>query len=214
MKFRQSLTSEHKNLLAKDPVLFIQSMKDYEKYTFTSNSTDAFGFWDKDNSWEWHDATPFLDVAGQKLIHEELYYIQLLWPQPNLYIIGAGADARPLAQFAKNTGYMVHLLDWRESLCQRKHFPSATSIQVGNIQHMLNEILFNPLDSVVVMTHDFQQDVAIVNRLKDMKFLYIGVLGSKNRTERLLDGPIPDRCTRLSDFQLVQRDLKKSQLVS
>ena len=90
-------------------------MKDYEKYTFTGKAADDFGFWDGDSTWEWNKAAPFQNITGQRIIHEETYYLQLLWPQPTLYIIGAGIDARPLAQFAHNVGYAVHILDWREA---------------------------------------------------------------------------------------------------
>ena len=83
-KLRQELTSVYKNLSAEDPVLFIQSMKDPKKYTFTSKKTDEFGFWDESTPWEWHKATPFQNIAEQKTIHGEKYYIQLLWPKPNL----------------------------------------------------------------------------------------------------------------------------------
>ena len=38
------------------------------------------------------------------------------------------------------------------------------------------------------MTHDFQLDVKLVQRLRDSQLLYLGILGSKKRTERLLAG--------------------------
>ena len=42
------------------------------------------------------------------------------------------------------------------------------------------------------MTHDFQLDVKLVQRLRDRQLLYLGILGSKKRTERLLGGEIPN----------------------
>lgn len=190
--FRQALNTLRHNLQRKEPVLWIQSMTDYTKYALSSRQDDPFEFWDEDPAWPWNGAAPFYQIATQKKIAGETYYLQLIWPQPNLYILGAGADARPLARFAADAGYAVHLFDWREALLNKKQFPTASSIRIGNLKDLLEGTPFSPLDSVIIMTHDFQQDVAIMKVLKDVKLLYRGMLGSKARTERILGGPIPD----------------------
>ncbi len=189
--FREALATLQYNLHRKEPVLWIQSMTDFENYALSSRRDDPFEFWDEDPAWPWNGAAPFQTIASQKKIAGETYYLQLIWPQPDLYIIGAGADAQPLAHFAHKVGYAVHMLDRREAYANTDHFPTATSIRTGNIERLLQEIPFTPLDSVVVMTHDFQQDIKIAATLRDIKLLYIGLLGSVKRTERLLGGPVP-----------------------
>ena len=42
------------------------------------------------------------------------------------------------------------------------------------------------------MTHDFQRDKKIVDSLIKVPLFYFGILGSKNRTERLIGGEIPN----------------------
>ncbi len=177
-KFRLDLAFVNEQLQAKHPVLFSQSMNEFDRYTFNrADDLDA--------------VTPFQNVAGQTNVDGEVVYRQLLWPRPDLYIIGAGIDARPLADLAASIGYAVHMLDWRGSLCNEVHFPMAESFHVGNIVHVIGSITFSSLDSVVIMTHDFQRDLTIMRRLSEIQLLYLGILGSKKRTERLLDGEIP-----------------------
>lgn len=121
-----------------------------------------------------------------------MMYFQLIWPRPALYIIGAGVDARPLARLAGNVGYAVHLFDSRSALCNEIHFPTAVSFQVGDTEKLIDNISLSPLDSVVIMTHDFQLDAKLMHRLRAHQLLYLGILGSKKRTERLLGEEIPN----------------------
>ncbi|MBS4178938.1 XdhC family protein [Lederbergia citrea] len=195
LAFRQSLTILIRQLEKIEPILFIQSVSNVTKYIFINESGDTFGHWQGDLPIERKDilqfTPPFHQHAGMQTNGEEAFYFQVIWPQPNLYIIGAGEDARPLAQLAGQTGYAVHMLDWREALCSKLNFPTANSLYVGNIEETIQNIAFHPLDSVVIMTHDFQRDMKILQYLKKLPFFYIGILGSRKRTERVMDGQIP-----------------------
>ena len=192
--FRHSLSILNAYLLKKHPVLFIQSMKDLHKYMFLVPSGETFGNEKFPIDFEniIRSTSPFHKFAKQIDFDNETYFVQLVWPKPELYIIGAGEDARPLARLAADTGYAVHMVDWREGLCSKLHFPSATAYHVGKIDKLIETLTFSPLDSVVIMTHDFQRDIEILQRLKEEELFYLGILGSKNRTERLLGGLIPN----------------------
>ncbi|WP_186670411.1 XdhC family protein [Sporosarcina sp. BP05] len=190
--FRHFLTLMHKRLLAKKHVLFIQSISNLAYYAYLNEDEDCLDSWQGEIPFELDAVTPFQNNAEQKSMGDEMVYFQLIWPRPALYIIGAGVDARPLARLAENVGYAVHLLDWRASLCNEFNFPMAVSFQIGNVERLINNIEFSSLDSVVIMTHDFQLDVKLVQRLRDSQLLYLGILGSKKRTERLLDRDIPN----------------------
>jgi xanthine dehydrogenase accessory factor len=43
-------------------------------------------------------------------------------------------------------------------------------------------------DSVIILTHQFQKDQEILNYLKGKDLMYLGVLGPRIRTQRLLEG--------------------------
>ena len=142
--FRHFLTLMHKQLLAKEPVLFIQSISDFDNYAFLNESEDCLGNWQGEIPFELDAITPFQNKVGQKSMGDEMIYFQLIWPRPALYIIGAGVDARPLARLAENVGYAVHLLDWRGSLCNEVHFPTAVSFQIGDVEQVNRQHLIQP----------------------------------------------------------------------
>ncbi|WP_342511636.1 XdhC family protein [Sporosarcina sp. FSL K6-1522] len=188
--FRFFLNQLHKNLLVKEPIVFIQSMNDFNDYGAIMQGGNRYGSLENEVPIAIDGTAAFQQQAGQKIIHDKNMYVQFIWPKPVLYIIGAGADARPLARLAQDVGYSVHLLDWRQSLCSEEHFPTAASIRIGDIAQAIDTIAFNELDAVVIMTHDFQKDLQIMQRLRTIPLLYLGILGSKKRTERLLGGEI------------------------
>lgn len=187
--FRQFLGLIHKQLLQKEPVHLLQSMIDFNDYTYMDQDISSQVGMPLNNEIE----RPFQTKAGQFEIDDKRFYSQLIWPQPVIYILGAGVDARPLAMLATQVGYSVHLFDWREGVCNKRYFPTAASIEIGDLRKLITQVNFSPLDSVVVMTHDFQTDAAIVNHLLNLKLLYFGILGSKKRSSRLFDGAIPSR---------------------
>jgi len=114
-------------------------------------------------------------------------------PVPRLMVFGAGPDARPLVSFAAATGFRVTVFDWRPELCRREHFPDANALMLGLPEQWTDMISFTPDDYAVVMTHHFEKDQQLVRLLRERPLRYFGILGSKNRTERLLHGePVPE----------------------
>ncbi|QDX92222.1 XdhC/CoxI family protein [Brevibacillus laterosporus] len=119
-------------------------------------------------------------------------FVHMYYPQPRLIIFGAGPDARPLAALAAATGFSVIVSDWRPALCDQRYFPDAKSLILGFPEETIRVIHFTPYDYAVVMTHNFKRDQQLVRLLSARKLRYLGILGSKSRTERLLSGlPIP-----------------------
>lgn len=115
-------------------------------------------------------------------------YIHTFEPKPRLIIFGAGDDVIPLANLAANTGYSVVVSDWRPALCNKEMFPKADQIIIGFPEESLKQMTFHPSDSVVIVSHNFQRDREYLHSLIDQDLSYLGVLGSKSRTERLLGG--------------------------
>lgn len=137
--------------------------------------------------WEQGNRIQYLSATGAS------YYFQLFVPKPRLYIFGAGPDARPLVQFACQAGFAVTLCDWRETMCCKDHFPLADECIVGNVAESVTELHFGSRDAVVLMTHHFQHDRSLLNILLQRDIYYLGILGPRKRTSRLLDGsPLPD----------------------
>jgi xanthine dehydrogenase accessory factor len=115
-------------------------------------------------------------------------FMQRLCPKPRLLLLGAGEDARPLAALASQIGFAVAVADWRPALCSREHFSSAEQLVVGLPAEISRQICLGENDYAVVMTHHYEHDKQLLEWLMDRHPRYIGVLGPRRRTERMLMG--------------------------
>jgi xanthine/CO dehydrogenase XdhC/CoxF family maturation factor len=109
-------------------------------------------------------------------------FVQYVAPPPSLLIFGAGDDARPLVEFAAAMGWHVTVADGRSQLARAERFPGAA--RVGALEMALKSAGAN--DAAVVMTHSYEQDRTILRALLGRELKYIGVLGPRRRTERLV----------------------------
>ena len=129
---------------------------------------------------------PFLNLSLHGL-HDQWYY-QHFTPKPRLIIFGAGEDAKPLVRFAKEVNFFVTVCDWRESLCNTSRFPSADICIIGFPKVIVPRLLLREEDFVVIMTHHFQRDQQLIELLCEQCVRYMGILGPRHRTARLLEG--------------------------
>ncbi|WP_433742376.1 XdhC family protein [Falsibacillus pallidus] len=117
-----------------------------------------------------------------------LIYQQLLTPQRRMILFGGGKDAEPLCRLASECGFSVIVCDNKEDRLQSVHFPNADQLFLGSPESWMKRIHLKEDDLVVIMTHQFQTDKEIIDQLKilGLHLKYIGILGSRKRTEKLL----------------------------
>ncbi len=107
-------------------------------------------------------------------------------PPLNLQLFGAGYDALPLIKFAKELGWRVSVVDHRPAFANAERLPEADEILAVSVQD-LDDSFFEDENSVaVIMTHNYNRDREILPRLLNSKCLYVGALGPKKRTEKIL----------------------------
>ena len=138
--------------------------------------------------------------TGESEIHEisgRSVFFDVLIPPPQLVVLGAGDDARPLVRFAAEVGFRVVVVDRRPGYLTADRFPAAAAL-VRSAGHELGEAL--ALDGecyAVVMNHNFADDQAYVRALLRTPVAYVVVLGPRQRTERILrnlaaEGPLDE----------------------
>lgn len=108
-------------------------------------------------------------------------------PPVNLLLFGAGYDALPLIRFAKEIGWRVTAIDHRAAFASRERLPEADKIIVAPSEDLADEIFQDENSIAVIMTHNYERDRNILRRLLGSKCLYVGALGPKKRTEKLLE---------------------------
>ncbi|MDR6884381.1 XdhC family protein [Bacillus sp. 3255] len=114
-------------------------------------------------------------------------YSHLFLPKPRLIIFGANPDAVPLAELAAGSGFRVVVTDWRDAYCTPERFPGAETIAAFP-QALVQQLALRPDDYVVVMSHQFDKDADFVRGVLNGQLQYLGIMGSRVRTEKLLDG--------------------------
>lgn len=113
-------------------------------------------------------------------------FFETIRPPVNLLLFGAGYDALPLVKFAKELGWRVAVVDHRPAYSNPRRLPEADEIFTKNVQD-LDDAFFQDENSVaVIMTHNYNRDREILPRLLNSKCLYVGALGPKKRTEKIL----------------------------
>jgi xanthine/CO dehydrogenase XdhC/CoxF family maturation factor len=113
---------------------------------------------------------------------------EIVAPPPRLVLFGAGADAEPLARFAKGLGWHVTVVEVRAGNRTRARFADADAVLVAGPDAACAEISFGPDTAVVVMTHNARQDRRVLEFLLPSRVAYVGLLGSRDRAGRILEG--------------------------
>lgn len=120
-------------------------------------------------------------------------FTHIIYPQPRIIVFGAGIDARPLVQLAAACGFSVTVCDWREAFCNKEHFPDADRLILGFPNEIFQELELLPDDFVIVMSHNFHRDKEIIQLISRHSVRYIGLVGSRQRSEALLQNDSPQQ---------------------
>ncbi|MDB4903568.1 MAG: alanine dehydrogenase [Mucilaginibacter sp.] len=128
-------------------------------------------------------------------------FIELLQPTVSLVIFGAGNDAIPLVQFAAVLGWQVTLVDGRANYAVPERFPLAKKIIIAKPEQALPEIVLDNRTVVILMTHNYNYDLAMLRQLLPLELTYIAALGPKKRLQRILD-ELDEEGLNITDKQL------------
>ncbi|MBP1154453.1 MULTISPECIES: XdhC/CoxI family protein [unclassified Paenibacillus] len=132
-----------------------------------------------------------------KLIHifdlESDFLFELFTPKESLYVFGAGPDAEPLVKLASSVDFSVTVIDPRSSRCTEENFPTADHRIIEHPETYLASTRLPSQSFVLVMTHNFNWDQKILQHFLHCPPAYLGVLGPRRRTERLIiNKSLPD----------------------
>ncbi len=122
-------------------------------------------------------------------------FAEYLAPPPALLVFGAGDDAKPLVSLARMIGWHVTVCDARSQLATRERFPGANAVIAVKTCEPLRGVDVAGSDAVVMMTHSFEQDRAVLRELlgdlpregEARGAKYVGILGARRRTQQLVE---------------------------
>lgn len=110
-------------------------------------------------------------------------FVEPILGTSTLYVFGGGHIAVPLVEFAKALEFAVVVVDDREEFANRKRFPIADEVKLGNFREVTKSTDFHVDDCVVIITRGHQHDEVVLKECLSKKRLpgYIGMIGSKEK---------------------------------
>lgn len=109
---------------------------------------------------------------------------QELLPCFKLLIVGGEHDAVKLCKSAALLGWEIDVITSIKDPKQLADFPGAKSVS-SNTPEGFNADIIDSQSAVVLMTHNYAQDLRYLLKLEHTNLQYIGVLGSAKRREQL-----------------------------
>ena len=133
--------------------------------------------------------------SGSRLIPHALPGAELLLLEqaapPRLLLLGAGADALPVATLVTFLGWSITVVDHRPHFARSERFPGADAVLAGGptaVPDLLASARTSGTDfnGAIVMSHHLPTDLAYLRALAQSSMPYIGLLGPVSRRDRLL----------------------------
>lgn len=140
-----------------------------------------------------HDKTPRLleltlddksaDDIGVLCGGKVKVFVEPILSTSTMYVFGGGHIAVPLVEFAKALDFAVIVVDDRDDFANRKRFPLADEVKLGDFVGVAKSIDFHAEDCVVIVTRGHQHDEVVLKECLSGKLLpgYIGMIGSKEK---------------------------------
>lgn len=124
-------------------------------------------------------------------------FIEFLRPSVSLVVVGAGNDALPMMQIADTLGWEVRIVDGRNTHARPERFTAACQVLVSNPEAVLAQLPMDERTVFVMMTHNYNYDLAMLRALLPTAVPYVGMLGPKKKLDRMLEelksaGIVPD----------------------
>ncbi len=123
---------------------------------------------------------------------------EVVKPAVRLIICGTGPDVVPLVTLGRQLGWNLTVIDHRPVVPEHEaRFPGARLVECAAPERLADCVALDEQTAAVVMSHHFARDTEYVRTLLASRASYIGVLGPRARSERMLvaigaDGPRPD----------------------
>ena len=113
-------------------------------------------------------------------------FFEVIKPPTRILLFGAGNDTIPVAKLAEILGFELILIDGRKNLATAARFPQAKQIVQGPAEEVIHQIETDLNTVALLMTHNFEYEVIVLEKLLTCMIPYVGILGPKRKTEKLI----------------------------
>jgi len=113
--------------------------------------------------------------------------VEAVRPPPRLFVVDAGHDAVPVVTLARTVGWETTVCERSTRFVTRERFAHADEIVAGRPLDIAERVAECDRALAVVMAHDYERDRACLSALLETGVVYIGMLGPRRRTARMLE---------------------------
>lgn len=127
-------------------------------------------------------------------------FFEYIPPPVALVIAGAGNDVFPLVQMGEVLGWDITLIDGRPNYASARRFPDCRLI-IAAPESALQDLVIDEQTAVLLMTHNYNYDKALLKALITLPVNYIGMLGPRKKLSRMLT-EFEEAGTKVTEEQL------------
>lgn len=113
--------------------------------------------------------------------------IEVLHPSVELIIFGGGYDATPVVRLGSELGWQVTVTDDCIAHTGSKRFPGACQVLHAPRDGVVEQLDITPYTYTVLMSHNYEYDIAVLPKLLKTNIRYIGILGPRKRYHKMLN---------------------------
>ena len=136
-------------------------------------------------------------------LEDPVAHVDVILPQPPVFIFGAGHISLMLAHLADLVGFRVAVTDDREEFANRPRFPTAHQVLVATVEGAFESFGIGKDGYVVAVTRGHAMDEDVVAGALRTEARYIGMIGSRRKVAAVMD--------RLRERGFSEQDLARVQ---
>jgi xanthine dehydrogenase accessory factor len=128
--------------------------------------------------------TGILNEGSAVHLEEDVYFLDVQFPQPKLIIVGGGHISIALVRIASQVGYRTIVIDPRRAFGSKSRFADADELIQAWPDAAFLELEINRSSAIAVLSHDPKlDDPALMAALATNAF-YVGALGSRGTQQK------------------------------
>ncbi|MEO1052356.1 MAG: XdhC/CoxI family protein [Bacteroidota bacterium] len=113
-------------------------------------------------------------------------FFEIVQPSIQLLIFGAGFDVKPVVELASTLGWHITVTDECIAHVAPIHFPKADSVIHSEREQMSQKLPCSSYTAALLMSHGYDYDLEGLKYLINTNARYIGILGPKKRSDKML----------------------------
>ena len=113
-------------------------------------------------------------------------FVETLLPPVPLVVFGAGHDALPVVELARGLGWQTEVVDPQARRASLSRFAAADRVTLARPEEVGSRVSITPRTLALLMSHNYSHDLELLRFLLASPARYVGVMGPRKRTERML----------------------------